>query len=235
MPDSLLRRSRLRIRYYKRGVPWYGVVVRILIDTVSKLGLRIEPYHLFLEALGSPRAPIVPAAGDGYHVGFLDESDMREVASMPGRNLSQADLLSRLQKGLLCLGVKHSGAIVAFTWCNLDECAIEKHRLFTLQADEASLFDAYTIESFRGRGLAPYMRYRCYEELARLGRHRCYSVTIVFNTPAVRLMRKLGAQVLERGVFVEVLARWRFHARLNRYPVQATQVAAPAQRAQAEQ
>jgi hypothetical protein len=235
MPDSLLRRSRLRIRYYKRGVPWYGVVLRILIDTVSKLGLRIEPYHLFLEGLGNLRAPIVPAARDGYEIGFLDASDMREVARMPGRNLSEEDLLCRLQNGLRCLGVKHSGAIVAFTWCNLDECAIEKHRLFSLRADEASLFDAYTIESFRGRDLAPYMRYRCYEELAKLGRHRCYSVSVVFNTPAVRFKRKLGAQVLELGVFVEVLGRWRFHARLNRNPVQATQVAAPAQRTPAEQ
>src|SRR6266550_844762 len=194
MPDSLVRRCRLRIRYYKLGVPWYGVVLRILIDNVSKLGLRIEPYHLFLEGLGSPRAPIVPAAGAGYEIGFLDAGDIREIARMPGRNLSEDDLLSRFQKGMLCLGVKQSGAIVAFTWCNLDECAIEKHRLFTLRADEASLFDAYTIESFRGRELAPYMRYRCYEELAKLGRHRCYSVTVVLNTPAVRFKRKLGAQ-----------------------------------------
>lgn len=216
MPDSLLERTQLKIRYYKRGVPWYGVALRILVDTASKLGMRIEPYHVFLEGLGKGRRPGLPSGLDGHRIGFLDASDMPEVARMPGRNVSEQDLRQRLQNGARCVGVKYRGAIVAFTWCNLNECAIEKHRLFALRADEASLFDAYTVDSFRGRDLAPYMRYRCYEELAKLGRHRCYSVTVVFNTPAVRFKQKLGAQVLQLGVFVELLGRWRFHTRLKR-------------------
>lgn len=222
MPDALLKRSRLKIRYYRSGVPWYGVVLRIIIDTVSKLGVRIEPYHVFLEGLGRSPRPNPPAGPDGYDIGFLEASDMQEVARMPGRNLSAEELLRRLQHGRRCLGVRCRGQIVAFTWLNVDECTIETHRLFALRADEASLFDAYTVESFRGRDLAPYMRYRCYEELAKLRRDRCYSVTVVFNTPAVRFKRKVGAQVLELGVFVELLRRWRFHARLKRYQVPLT-------------
>ncbi len=218
MPDSLANRTLLKIRYYRDGAPWYGFALGMLIDVVSKLGLRIEPYRVYLEGLGHSRAPTPPTGLDGSHVGFLDAGEMAEIARMPGRNLSEDDLRIRIQAGMLCLGVKHRGSIVAFTWCNLHQCTFEKHPLFALESDQVSLFDAYTVESFRGRDLAPWMRYRCYEEMAGLGRDRCYSVTVVFNAPAVRFKQKLGAQALELGLFVELLRRWRFHTRLKRYP-----------------
>ncbi|MGI9044878.1 MAG: GNAT family N-acetyltransferase, partial [Gemmatimonadaceae bacterium] len=142
--------------------------------------------------------------------------DMAELALMPGRDLAEADLQARLASGQMCLGARHRGSVVAFTWCNLRQCMIERHPLFELRDDEASLFDAYTVESFRGRDLARWMRYRCYEELAAMGRRRCYSVTIIFNTPAVRFKEKLGAKVIGRGVYVDLLARSQFHFGVER-------------------
>lgn len=217
MPDSLASRTILKLRYYRAGAPWYGFALGMLIDVVSKLGLRIEPYRVYLEGLGHSKAPGSPIGLDGSDLGFLDAGDMAEISRMPGRNLSEDDLRVRIRAGMLCLGVKYRGSIVAFTWCNLHQCTFEKHPLFKLESHEASLFDAYTVESFRGRDLAPWMRYRCYEEMARLGRDRCYSITVVFNEPAVRFKQKLGAQALELGVFVEILRRWRFHNRLKGY------------------
>jgi hypothetical protein len=211
MPDSLIQRASAKIRYYKRGVPWHGLILRVSIDAASRLGLRIEPFDLFLEGLGRAQAPLAPSGIEDCHAAFLLPGDMREVASMPGRESSEADLRARLESGQRCLGVKHGERIIAFTWCNLHACTIGEHRLFDLTDDEASLFDAYTVEPFRGRNLAPWMRYRCYEEMAKLGRHRCFSVTIVFNTPALRFKTKLGAEIIGRGVYIEVLGRSRFH------------------------
>ena len=211
MADSLIQRASAKIRYYRRGVPWYGLALRISIDSVSRLGLRIEPFDLFLEGLGRALAPLPPKGIDNHQTAFLEHPDMAEIASLPGREFSEVDLRARLDSGQLCLGVKLGGRIIAFTWCNLHACRIEKHHLFDLHDDEASLFDAHTIESFRGRDLAPWMRYQCYEEMARLGRHRCYSVTIIFNTPALRFKSKLGAEVIGRGIYVDVLGRYRFH------------------------
>lgn len=61
------------------------------------------------------------------------------------------------------------------------------------------------------------MRYRFYEELARLGRTRCYSITICFNAPATRFKEKLGAHVLELRLFVELLNRRRFYLPLRKW------------------
>jgi GNAT superfamily N-acetyltransferase len=211
MPDSLLQRTLTKIRYYKHGVPWYGFLLRVSIDTVSKLGLRIEPFHLYLEGLGRCQPPSLPRGLEQASISFLTPEDMAEVASLPGRQSSPAQLQDRLRAGRLCLGVKHHGKIVAFTWCSLSECHIEKRHLFDLEPGEASLFDAYTAAEYRGQQLAPWIRYRCYEELAKLGRTRCYSVTIAFNTPAIRFKQKLGAEVSGRGVYVDLLARHQFH------------------------
>ncbi len=187
------------------------MVLRVWIDAVSKLGLRIEPFHLFMEGLDRAEPPDFPAGLGDLEVSLLGREHMAELGLMPGRDLAEADLQARLASGQMCLGARHRGSVVAFTWCNLRQCMIEGHPLFELRDDEASLFDAYTVEVFRGRDLARWMRYRCYEELAKMGRHRCYSVTIIFNTPAVRFKEKLGAKVIGRGVYVDLLARSQFH------------------------
>jgi GNAT superfamily N-acetyltransferase len=211
MPDSLLQRSLMKIRYYRRGVPWHGFLLRVSIDTMSKLGLRIEPFDLFLEGLGRAHPPTLPRTLEDAGIAFLTSEDMAEVAALPGRRFSRAHLEGRLRSGQLCLGVKHQGKLIAFTWSNLTECHIAKRRLFELLPDEVSLFDAYTAPEYRGQDLAPWMRYRCYEEMAKLGRIRCYSVTIAFNTPAIRFKQKLGAEVVGRGVYIDLLARAQFH------------------------
>ncbi|MDN5937712.1 MAG: hypothetical protein L0H83_03535 [Salinisphaera sp.] len=195
------------------------MALQMLIDVVAKLGLRIEPYLLFIEQLGTGCVPALPTGLDGHEVTLLEAGDMRSIATIPGRNFSEADLLRRLQQGMGCMGIKYRGAVVAFTWFNLSNATIEKHRLFGLRQGEAHLFDAYTVESFRGKNLAPYMRYRCYEELAALGRNRCYSVSTALNTPALRFKKKLGARVSAFGMFVEILRHWRFDVRLKTYPV----------------
>jgi GNAT superfamily N-acetyltransferase len=214
--DSLLIRTLSRVRYYRAGLPWYGLLVRLMIECLATLGLRIDPFHLFIETMGGKQPP-VESGFDNFVIDYLEAGDMAALARIPGRNFSEDELLLRLEQGKRCLGIRYRGEIVAFIWFNLNECTFESHTLFILRENEAHLFDTYTAESFRGKSLAPHLRYRCYEELAKLGRERLYSVTVLFNTPAVRYKQKLGAQIAELMVFVELLKRCRFHARLKRY------------------
>lgn len=215
MADSLVSRTSVKIRYYRKGLPWYGFALRLLIDALAQAGLRFEPYHLFLERLA--RAPRPVGKFDNYEVGFLSAPDMREIAVIPGRNFTHDDLLRRLDEGKRCLAIRREGRIAAFTWCDYTDCLFEGDRLFPLRSNEACLFDAYTLEAFRGHDLAPFMRYRCYEELAKTGRTDCYSVTVLFNVPAVRFKKKLNAKVIELRVLIEFFRRWRFHRRLMTY------------------
>jgi hypothetical protein len=207
MPDSLLERARVKIRYYGTGLPLHQAVLRIVIDSFSRLAIRVEPFEIFLEGLSRATKPVPPPDLTHLETVFLTEPDMREISSLPGRTLTEAQLIRRLRSGARCLGIRHAGRIVAFTWFRLSHLSFGDHPLFDLHDDEAALFDAYTVEEMRGNGLAPYMRYRCYEDLARMGRTRCYSVTIRFNAPAVRFKKKLGATVVAKGTFFNVFGR----------------------------
>ena len=104
---------------------------------------------------------------------------------------------------------------MAFTWCNLTQCLSEGYS-FPLNDEEAYLFDAYTASDLRGQGLAPALRYRLYEELARLGRTKLYSISERFNTPAIRFKLKLGAKLLKSDWYVTLFKKWHFGRRGQR-------------------
>jgi GNAT superfamily N-acetyltransferase len=194
------------------------LLLRLLLDGLAKLGVQIEPYYLVLELVSEqPRDVLFGDGGDELAFGFLDESDVRATMSYPDRVILEERLTQRLAQGQKCFAAKHGDTIVAFHWIDLDECRIGSDHLFTLKDDEAYLFDGYTVESFRGRGIAPALRTRAYAELARAGRTRCYSITAVLNPAAAAFKRKLGAKPLELGIHFNLFSQWRSHVVLRRY------------------
>jgi GNAT superfamily N-acetyltransferase len=134
---------------------------------------------------------------------------MKVISAIPYRSLSEEQLLLRLEEGKLCFGAKHRGIPVAFTWCDMNECHYEGQR-FRLKDDEAYLFDAYTLDSYRGRGIAPYIRYQLYKELAKLGRTALHSVSERFNSSSIRFKEKLNARLVGRGILVQLFSKWHF-------------------------
>src|SRR4030043_247978 len=190
----------------------YSPLPRIFIDGLNKLGIQIHLIYLIREGItgGIPRQQ--QDGLEGYEVGLLEAKDMTEMAQIPYRPLSYAELQNRLKDGNLCLGAKRDGRLVAFTWCNLIWCKSEGV-LFPLNDDEAYLFDAYTASDLRGQGLAPALRYRLYEELARMGRTKLYSISERFNAPALRFKLKLGAGILNSGWHVTLFRKGHFGKR----------------------
>jgi GNAT superfamily N-acetyltransferase len=152
---------------------------------------------IFLEEVSeSITPPSMDSTFDGYKIVFLGPEDMNSIAAIPGRKPTEVELLSRLNEGKVCLGVKHEQELIAFTWYDLKESNIKGNK-HLLKDSEAYLFDAYTLESYRGKGIAPFMRYRSYQELAKMGRRRLLSFCDYFNTAAIRFKEKLKAKPLE--------------------------------------
>ena len=201
-------RRQLRAKLQHGGVP------RLLIDGLSRLGIRIVPYYLMSEDCD---ARIEPPQERALEVVRLKHEDMPRLADLPVGVRSLAGLIELLNRGKHCLALEDRGRIAAFCWYGLDECTFQGFR-FDLAQDEAYLFDAYTLPEYRGAGLAPYLRSVLYRELAATGRRRLYSITTYFNQPAFRFKAKLGARVLHLGVHLELGSRLRFSRVLKRYP-----------------
>ena len=207
---------------YHRGLSVSGTVLRVLRDVLAKVGIKIEPYYLMQEGFRANKPlyaekTFTEKTFTEYEFGFLSTEDMATIEALPDRDVAYDELVRRLQAGQVCFGVKCQGEIVAFTWCDFTECAFSSYHAFPLRENEAYLSDAYTVESFRGKGIASYTRYRCYQELAKRGKTVLYSRTVSLNAPAMKFKNKLHAEVLESAVLVELFYRWRFSIRLRDY------------------
>lgn len=182
---------------------------RVVLDGLTKLGIKIYPYHVFLEGLFDGVQHPLKVRQDEYELGFLGPQDMKVIASIPFREISHEELLTRLRERKMCFGVKQRGRLAAFTWCDVEECNFKGLR-FQLNDDEAYLFDAHTMDSFRGKGIAPYLRYQLYKKLAKLGRYKLYSISLRFNAPSLRFKEKLNAKLIGSGLFIELFHGWHF-------------------------
>jgi hypothetical protein len=72
------------------------------------------------------------------------------------------------------------------------------------------------VNAYRGRNLAPFLRYAVYEHLNRSGHTKLYSITEYFNTPAVKFKEKLGARQLKLGLCVRFFNRWKWGITLKK-------------------
>ena len=206
MAKARLRSLRARLRYYGRGLAWSRALPQLVLDGLRGLGLRIEPYYLVLERPGAA----APDPGPDYAFAALGPGDAEAIAALSTEHGDAARLRDLMARGRRCSGVRYRGALAAVSWIDLEVCGFPGHEIFRLAADEGYLFGTHIAEAHRGRGLAPYLRIRCYQVLAGLGRTRLYSVSDRFNTPALRFKQKLGAEIAGAGLHVELFGRWRF-------------------------
>jgi hypothetical protein len=183
--------------------------LRLFFDAVSKLGIRISPYYLFQEVITPGISLTLPAGFADYKVVFLGPECLKTMAAIPGRRFSEKDLLDRLKRGNKSLGLKKDNELVAFTWCDLDEFSFKLER-YPLKEDEAYIFDAYTLMEYRGKGIAPLLRYHLYKELEKIGRIKLYSLSDYFNTPAINFKMKLNARKIKLYLYVVVFGKWNF-------------------------
>ncbi len=194
----------------------YDHPLGVILDILDKAGIKIVPYCLFLEKLTVSGLPHVEAGFDDYSTTFLDSGDMKVVAEIPARNTSEEQLMQRLKEGKMCFGVKKDGQLVAFTWVDLHECHYKGYR-FLLKEDEAYLFDVHTLMSFRGKGIAPYMRYELYKELAGLSRKTLYSISNRLHTSSVKFKMKLNAKAIDWGIHIELFKKSHFSTKAKGY------------------
>jgi ribosomal protein S18 acetylase RimI-like enzyme len=182
----------------------------------SKLIVEIYPYYLVEEGLSDNKEQDFKPGLDKFTVGFLGTADMQTIAASPEEDSSEDILLERLANDWLCLGLKYHDHIAAYMWCNLRECS-SNLLPFQLEKHEAYLTYAYTFKAYRGKNLAPHLRYQLYVYLAQIGRTKLYSITKATSTPARRFKEKLKAKPLKFYLHVKFFKRLRWNILLKDY------------------
>ncbi len=139
----------------------------------------------------------------------LGLQDMPALDRFDGRSIRKETLQKRIKQGHKCFALKTDGSIAAFTWCNPNEIHHYKLSSRTLKQREAYLYDAQTHYNFRGRNLAPYLRYKSYYALNLMGFDILYSCSDYFNRPAIRFKQKLNARFLSIGMNLNLIGLYK--------------------------
>lgn len=206
---------------------------------MKRFGFRLTQFYYMKETLPAktppdligvrmtqdPRSPRQCAAEpefialpDGFEFSIFSLEDVMTISSMPERAdyIYAKFVVDKYNKGDICLGIKFQGEIAAFSWFSLDKCHSPLY-FAEMGSKEAYLYDMYVKKAYRGRNLAPVLRYKSYEVLRGMGRDTFYSITERSNTASFRFKQKLNAQIVFLGLFVELFRKFRRTWVLKRY------------------
>lgn len=205
MEHSKVKRS--EISHFKRVINKfrYGLILQVVRNRLARIGLVFTPYYLFEEGTDAFRVPEIIGNISEYSVEFLDEDDMESLANI-ARGYSEQEFLLWLRKGKKCLCLKYHDEVATFMWIHLNEFDFEPINIL-LKENEVYLTDMYTLESFRGNNFAPYLRYRSYEILKKMGKTTVYSVVEFFNTPAMKYKQKLNGKKIRFVLYIRLFKR----------------------------
>lgn len=176
-----------------------------LLWRLAKFGIRIEPFILFRERLSDVPHHSWPEEYAAYRVIWLTAKDMLAVSALD-YSFPVPVLHQKLRAGHQCLGLIHGQHIIAVSWSDPAQCN-HKPYIFPLFANEAYLYGASVLPAYRGRGLAQYLRYMTYRNLADEGKDTFYSVTDYFNKPSIKFKEKLHARRLKLCVAISI-GKW---------------------------
>ena len=185
----------------------YGLVLLSLRDALIKLGIEITPFYWMKEGISVDYKLPVDAAFDEYEFSFFDADDIERICDLPERSFVSREHVRKIYaKGTKCYGAKYNGQIAGFSWFDLDECFSRLYKV-PMKSNEAYLFDVYVLNEFRGKNLAPLLRYKIYAILRDMGVDSFYSITEAFNTPSIRIKQKLNAKFVFLGLYVRLFRK----------------------------
>jgi hypothetical protein len=193
----------------------YGLVLQVIRNKLAQAGLVFTPYYLYQEVTGTCKVPEIKGNISEYSIEFLNEEDMISLGSN-ARGYSEQEFLSWLRMGKKCLGLKYGGDVTAFMWIHLDLFDFEPINI-PLKEDEVYLTDMYTLEPYRGKNFAPYLRYRSYEILQKMGRTTIFSVVEFFNTPAKKYKQKLNGKKIRFVLYIRLFKKLKWSILLKEY------------------
>jgi hypothetical protein len=194
----------------------YGLALQSFRYLLIKIGIEITPYYLFQEGIDPARIKHTGDTNTNYSCELLSTKDMKILGAINYAGFTQEKLVALIDSGEKCIGIRHNSEIPAFMWVNFQELRY-KATVMQLKSNEAYLWFMYTMESHRGKNLAPFLRYKSYEILKELGIDTMYSISDCFNSPAVKFKTKLNAKRLKLILFIQLFHKIRRSYTLKTY------------------
>jgi GNAT superfamily N-acetyltransferase len=210
MPRGIIHHLREKFRHRH--------VLQSLFKVLGRHHIEIVPYYVTHESLKHAAEPRVDTELGPIAACLLSPAEIEEVYAHPDSEVMAYEKATLLDERCLCFGLKLKGEMAAYMWCNLHQCHSRLTK-FPIKENEAYLCSAVTLKAYRGRNLAPLLRYELYRYLDQIGRTNFYSITEFFNTPARKFKEKLGARPLRLRLHIRLGSRCQWNITLKRFRI----------------
>lgn len=194
----------------KHGLFWHGVR-----NNLAKIGLDLMPYYWVKEATSQITPPKLRGEDTNFEISIFGETEINYIKDTI-IGIEQKDLLADLKNGEICIGLKNSGEIAAYMFIKCKPFTF-RNRYFNLMDTESYLHSMYTFESYRGKNIAPYLRYQSYKYLEKENIKTYYSVSEYFNKSTIRFKEKLNSKPINLYLSVLLFKRWNYNFTLKSY------------------
>ncbi|MCK5707931.1 MAG: hypothetical protein KAI43_09775 [Candidatus Aureabacteria bacterium] len=194
----------------------YGLILHSIRNRLAWMGLlEISLSYLCKEELSDSLMPEIKCSLEEHSLEFFGPVDMNIIGE-ENCGYKKERMLAMLKEGKKCFGIKHKGKIASFMWFDFDECNWYPYK-FRLKKNEVYLFHLYTMYPFRGKNIAPYLRYKSYEVLKNMNRDTIYSLTEYFNSAAIKVNKKLNMKLLKFILYIELFRRFHWTFTIKTY------------------
>jgi hypothetical protein len=207
---NIIKKIRDRIRY--------RLVLSYIFERLATIGVDIKPFYFCIKFLPEKIDPNLEPKLEPLAANFLSSSEINRIYEHPENKQLMRDNKRLLEEGYRCFGLKYNDEVVSYLWCNLRRC--HEVNPFRLGEDEAYLSGVFTFKAYRGKYLAPFLRYQLYQHLTRMGKTKVYTLINIFNTPAIKLNKKLNSKPQKIIININLFNKytWNFMTRFpNRF------------------
>jgi hypothetical protein len=197
--EETLRTKRVKIKKGNSasGIKRYkdiisnGLFMFGLLNRLANIGVDICPYYWVQEETEPCEQPMIKDDA-AYSVRYLNLDELKAVCHLkPGEEYDK--MMKDVENGHLVIALEKDKTIAAYTFVELNSFNF-KGRRFNLKPNEAYLLNMWTFHEFRGKNLAPYLRYQTYKILSDKGIDIKYSITDYFNKSSIKFKQKLNSK-----------------------------------------
>lgn len=171
----------------RNGLFLFGIRNRL-----DRMGININPYYWVQEEFVKCELPeLRNDHSANYTFKHLTIEDVTLIAKDKGPVFNK--MIEGLKNGQTCVGLENNGEVACYTFIEFNSFDFNG-RWFDLKPNEAYLLNMWTFHKYRGKNLAPYLRYQVYRMLEKKGVDVKYSISQYFNKSSIKFKRKLNSK-----------------------------------------
>jgi hypothetical protein len=193
----------------------HGLFMHGFINRFQRMGIEIKPYYWENEYIKPCDPPTVRGGSSEYSIKIFGSEEIKYLCSN-GYEYNEKEKLEDLKNGQLWIGLMHNNKIAAYSWVQLNEMKFREVKI-KLNNSQAYLGGMFTMESHRGRNLAPFLRYSIYKFLNEEGRDDFYSITDYYNYSSLKFKKKLNSKHLKLHIYFNLFKKYRSNFVLKKY------------------